>query len=206
MRAAIVAARCPHASRVAEPRSTHDEPPVRVLLLGGSQGAEALNRIMPDALALVRERLPGRTVSLTHQAGEHNIETARERYAGANDVNVLAYLDDMAEAYAQTDLAVCRAGAMTVSELAAVGVASVLIPYPYAVDDHQTANGRYLADADAAVLIPESEFDAERLADEMARLISAPRRLAEMGRRARELGFPDATEKVAAVCEEVAHA
>jgi UDP-N-acetylglucosamine--N-acetylmuramyl-(pentapeptide) pyrophosphoryl-undecaprenol N-acetylglucosamine transferase len=114
----------------------------------------------------------------------------------------LAFIDDMAAAYADADLVVCRAGAITVAEIAVAGVASVLVPFPHAVDDHQTANARFLADAGAAILLPQKEFSAERLAELLGEL--GRERLCEMAKHARLLGRPDATEAVARACMELA--
>jgi UDP-N-acetylglucosamine--N-acetylmuramyl-(pentapeptide) pyrophosphoryl-undecaprenol N-acetylglucosamine transferase len=174
--------------------------PLRLLVVGGSLGAKALNEVVPNALALLpREARP----VVIHQAGRQHADSLRAAYAVAGvQASVHAFIDDMAAAYSEADLVVCRAGATTVAELAAVGVASALVPFPYAVDDHQTVNARFLADAAAAVLIPQSELSAERL----AKLVSGfdRKRLCEMGARARSLGRPGATEAVARACVELA--
>jgi UDP-N-acetylglucosamine--N-acetylmuramyl-(pentapeptide) pyrophosphoryl-undecaprenol N-acetylglucosamine transferase len=115
------------------------------------------------------------------------------------DARLDAFIDDMADAYRWADLVLCRAGALTVAELAAVGVASILVPYPHAVDDHQTANARYLVDAGAAVLLPESEMDVARLRRELA-LLQQPQRLVEMARNARARALPQAAQTVAQAC------
>src|SRR5439155_10683619 len=139
--------------------------PLRVLVLGGSLGAQALNDVVPRALAL----LAGETPTLTHQAGAQHVNSLRRVYSAAGvPAKTFAFIEDMAAAYAETDIVVCRAGATTIAEIAAAGVASVLIPYPHAVDDHQTANARFLADAGAAVLVPQSELSPERLAKVLA--------------------------------------
>jgi UDP-N-acetylglucosamine--N-acetylmuramyl-(pentapeptide) pyrophosphoryl-undecaprenol N-acetylglucosamine transferase len=173
---------------------------LRVLVIGGSLGAKALNEVMPRALALLpRERRP----IVTHQSGAQHVESLRQAYSAVG-VQALtpAFIEDMASAYAEADLVVCRAGAITLAEIAAAGVASVLVPYPHAVDDHQTSNARFLADAGAAFLVPQSELGAERLAQLLAGFDRA--RLGEMAKRARSLGRPDATRAVAAVCAELA--
>jgi len=110
----------------------------------------------------------------------------------------------MAEVYAWADLVICRAGAMTISELAAAGVASVLVPFPYAVDDHQTANASYLSDAGAALLCPQSEITAESLAKDLQRLVTNREKILEMSNKARALAKPDATEQVADYCMQFA--
>ncbi len=176
--------------------------PLRLLVVGGSLGARALNEVVPAALALLpADARP----SVRHQSGEKQIDALRAHYAAAGlggedaRVQTVAFIDDMASAYAEADLVIARAGAMTVSELACVGVASVLVPYPHAVDDHQTTNARYLADRGAALVVAQDALDARALADLLAGLDRT--RLLEMARRARALGKPDAARDVADVCE-----
>jgi UDP-N-acetylglucosamine--N-acetylmuramyl-(pentapeptide) pyrophosphoryl-undecaprenol N-acetylglucosamine transferase len=174
--------------------------PLRLLVVGGSLGAKALNDNVPLAIArLPRDRRP----VIKHQAGAQHIEALRRAYESAGvDADAVAFIDDMAKAYAEADLVVCRAGATSVAEIAAAGVASVLVPYPHAVDDHQTTNARLLADAGAAVLLPQSELGPERLARLVLEHDRA--RLLDMARRARALGRPDAAQAVARVCEDAA--
>jgi UDP-N-acetylglucosamine--N-acetylmuramyl-(pentapeptide) pyrophosphoryl-undecaprenol N-acetylglucosamine transferase len=174
--------------------------PLRLLVVGGSLGAKALNDTVPRALALLpRERRP----SVTHQSGTQHLEALRQAYTSAGvESTTLAFIDDMAAAYADADLVVCRAGAITVAEISAAGVASVLVPFPHAVDDHQTANARFLADAGAAILLPQRELSAERLAQLLGEF--ERERLCEMAKHARSLGRPDATEAVARACMELA--
>lgn len=174
--------------------------PLRVLVVGGSLGAKALNDTVPQALALLRgERRP----QATHQSGTQHLESLRKDYAAAGvKAKTLAFVEDMAAAYADADLIVCRAGATTVAEIAAAGVASILIPFPHAVDDHQTSNARYLADAGAAILLPQNELNPEGLAKLLGEIDRG--RLCEMAKRARVLGKPDATRAVATVCLELA--
>jgi len=174
--------------------------PLRLLVVGGSLGAKALNDVVPRTLALV----PGEPRPLvTHQSGAQHAESLRRAYSAAGvSAKTPAFIEDMAAAYAEADLVVCRAGATTIAEIAAAGVASVLVPYPHAVDDHQTANARFLADAGAAVLVPQSELDAERLAGLLAGF--GRERLSEMAKLARSLGRPDATRHVAGICMELA--
>lgn len=192
----------PEIANVASPQSRYAgrNGPLRILAVGGSLGAKALNDALPAALALLP---PERRPQVTHQSGVQHAEAlaAGYRAAGVN-AHAVAFIDDMAGAYAAADLVVCRAGALTVAELAAAGVASVLVPFPHAVDDHQTLNARYLSDAGAAVLMPQRELTAERLAD----LLSALTRdgCLEMAKRARALARTDATEKVARACTELA--
>lgn len=187
----------PPAVRLAE-----RHPPLRLLVLGGSQGAEILNRVVPAAVAQLGVPCP----SIWHQSGSGHDEATQARYKErAIEARVDAFIDDMAAAYAWADLVVCRAGALTVSELAAAGVASILVPFPFAVDDHQTANARYLAEAGAAILLPQSEFGAEPLAALLGELQSRPPQLLKMSERARGLACPQATVRVAELCVELAH-
>ena len=191
----------PEITAIAAPESRYAgrSGPLRVLVVGGSLGAKALNDVVPRALAL----LTGERLLLTHQSGAQHVESLRQAYSAAGvPAATPAFIEDMAAAYAEADLVVCRAGATTVAEIAAAGVASILVPYPHAVDDHQTANARFLADAGAAVLAPQSELTAARLAGLIAGFDRA--RLCEMAKRARSLGRPDATEAVAKVCVELA--
>jgi UDP-N-acetylglucosamine--N-acetylmuramyl-(pentapeptide) pyrophosphoryl-undecaprenol N-acetylglucosamine transferase len=174
--------------------------PLRLLVVGGSLGAQALNEVVPQSLALID---PPLRPAVTHQAGQRHLDALRANYASAGvQAETVAFIDDMAARYAEADLVICRAGALTVSELAAAGVASVLVPYPHAVDDHQTHNARFLADAGAALLVQQRELSARRLADLLAGFTRD--KLAEMAVRARALAKPDAAAAVAAVCTAVA--
>jgi UDP-N-acetylglucosamine--N-acetylmuramyl-(pentapeptide) pyrophosphoryl-undecaprenol N-acetylglucosamine transferase len=170
---------------------------IRILVFGGSLGAAKLNAVVPFAIA----RLSGIGVEVRHQAGERWVDSAKKSYESAGvRANVTPFIEDMAEAYAWADLVVCRAGALTVSELAAVGVAAVLVPYPAAVDDHQTHNARYLVDEGAAVLMADREVTAERLGDELQRLCAGRGKLLAMAERARAMAKPRAAEELAEVC------
>lgn len=167
---------------------------LRVLVLGGSQGAQALNRVVPEALALVG------AIQVLHQTGAAMCAETEALYQRLGiDARVVPFIEDMAMAYRWADLAVCRAGAMTVSELAAAGLPAILVPFPYAIDDHQTQNARYLSNAGAAVLIPQSELTPERLSQELS-LVSQRQPLAEMSRRAKALAKLDAAGTVADLC------
>ena len=194
VRAAIAAVPAPEA------RFAGRSGPLRVLVVGGSLGAQALNEALPAALA----RLPAtQRPQVTHQAGAKAIDALRAAYAAVKvNADCRSFIDDMASEYAQADLVICRAGALTVAELAAVGVGSVLVPYPHAVDDHQTGNARYLADAGAARLWPQGELNAEALADWLAALTRE--RCLEMAQAARRMALTDAASKVADVCAELA--
>ena len=181
-------------------RLGHRQGALHLLVLGGSQGAEALNGTVPTALAAIAATTP---VEVWHQAGPGHLEPTQARYTG-NGVQgrVAAYIEDMAEAYAWADLVICRAGAMTIAELAAAGLAAVLVPFPHAVDDHQTHNARYLADAGAAILVPQADLSADRLAGLLRELAGSRDRLLTMAQAARSLAKPDAAERVAANCLE----
>jgi len=178
--------------------------PIRILVVGGSQGAVRLNTIVPLALAAVAQRL---ALAVRHQAGSRWQEAAERSYAAAGvRAEVTPFIDDMAAAYAWADLVICRAGALTISELAAAGVGAILVPFPAAVDDHQTANARHLVNAGAAVLIAERELTADRLADETLKLAASRDRLLVMAERARSLALPRAADELAAACLKYAEA
>ncbi|GAP67168.1 UDP-N-acetylglucosamine--N-acetylmuramyl-(pentapeptide) pyrophosphoryl-undecaprenolN-acetylglucosamine transferase [Mizugakiibacter sediminis] len=174
----------------------------RLLVLGGSQGARALNLRVPEALAkLPHERRP----EVLHQCGARGVEETRAAYAAAGvDAHVEPFIDDMASAYAWADLAVCRAGALTLAELAAAGLGAVLVPFPHAVDDHQTRNAGAAVAVGAAVLIPERELDDARLAQTLDALLADRARLVAMAQAARTLAKPDAAATIADACLEVA--
>ena len=171
---------------------------LHVLVVGGSLGARALNEVMPAAVG----QLPGsQQLQLHHQTGSADLETVRAAYAALPlDVRVDAFIDDMAAAYAWADVVICRSGALTVAELAVVGVASILVPYPYATDDHQTGNARFLSDAGAAILMPQETLSAEKLATLLGDFSEQRDRLLEMACRAHELAMPDAARRVAEHC------
>jgi len=183
-----------------ETRMTARAGRLHVLVVGGSLGAQVLNETVPRALAQLDS---GARPSVTHQSGEAHIEALREHYRRAGiEAELVPFIDDMAARYASADVVICRAGASTVAELAAAGVASVLVPYPHAVDDHQTSNARFLSDRGAAVLVPQREFTAEKL----AALLSGFTReaLARMAAAARAVAKPSATREVAEACMELA--
>ena len=174
--------------------------PLRVLVVGGSLGATALNDIVPQAIAKIDS--VGRPV-ITHQSGSKQIEALCANYMKAGvKAELLPFNDDMAQRYAQADLVICRAGALTIAELAAAGVGSVLVPFPFAVDDHQTRNAAFLADAGAAVLIPQRDLTPERLAELLQSM--SRERLLVMASKARALAKPDATRVVAEACAALA--
>ncbi len=169
----------------------------RLLVVGGSLGAAVLNEQVPAALAeLGQQQQP----EVWHQTGSGHIDEARKAYDAVGvEVRLDAFIEDMSAAYQWADLVLCRAGALTVAELAAVGVASILVPYPYAVDDHQTANAHHLVDAGAAVLMPQSHMTPQRLGEQL-KLLQQPERLIAMARHAREKAKPEAAQRVADIC------
>jgi len=172
--------------------------PLRILVVGGSLGAQALNESVPKALALMSER-----PQVVHQAGEKHLDALRKHYAEAGvKGELVAFIDDMARRYAEADLVICRAGAVTIAELSAGGMASILVPFPHAVDDHQTANGKFLADHGAALLIQQRDLTPQKLAETIQGLDRG--RLLDMARKARALGKPDAARVVAQRCMSIA--
>ncbi|NLG75589.1 MAG: undecaprenyldiphospho-muramoylpentapeptide beta-N-acetylglucosaminyltransferase [Xanthomonadaceae bacterium] len=193
-----IAAIAPPAQRFAE-RSGR----LRVLIFGGSQGAARLNAVVPAAFAMIDA---AERPAIIHQAGERHLDVAREMYAKHGvQADVRAFIDDMAEAYAWADLVICRAGALTVSEIAAAGLGAVFVPFAAAVDDHQTRNAKFLVDAEAAVLIPEAELTPLRLYEVLRGLLTAGReKLADMAARARTLAITDADVRLADACIDAA--
>ena len=175
-----------------------DDQPIHVLVVGGSLGAQALNQMVPQALAQLP---PEQRPQVRHQAGGKNLDDASKHYAAAGvAADVTAFIEDMAEAYAWADLVICRAGALTVAELAAAGVAALLVPFPHAVDDHQTAYGKYLADNGAALLVQQRELTPEKLAAILQDLGTDRAKLRQMSIASRQLAKPYATAQVAAIC------
>jgi len=198
---------------------------LRLLVLGGSLGARALNDIMPPMLGLLPTDM---AIQVRHQAGQRNIDAARQAYAACagfspENIKVEPFIDDMAAAYGWADLVLCRAGALTVAELAAAGVAAILVPFPHAVDDHQSRNAAWLADTGAAILVPQSDLTPAGLAGQLCQLwqpgenvgvdeTGEPvamrperQRLFRMAIKARAMACRDAAEQVALACLEVAH-
>lgn len=187
---------------------TEEERPLRVLVLGGSLGAVALNTVMPAVLKLFDEvDMP----HIMHQTGGKNLEATAQFYLAQKitlneEHQLLPFIDDMPAAYSWADVVICRAGATTVSELAIAGLPSVLVPYPHAVDDHQTRNAKWLADAGAAVLLPQQEMTAERIFSILGNFSRSRELLATMSAAANALAKPEATVKVATICMEMCDA
>ena len=187
-------------ARIAAPQERYAarSGPLRLLVVGGSLGAQALNQCLPKALALLEPR-----PSVVHQSGERNLDSLMAGYAAAGvEGELVPFIEDMARRYAECDLVICRAGAITVAELCAAGMAGVLVPFPHAVDDHQTANARFLADRGAAVLLPQSELAPARLAGLIRSLDRTA--LQAMAEKARSLGKPHAAGILAQRCMEMA--
>lgn len=171
--------------------------PLRILVLGGSLGAKALNDVVPRALALMPE--PARP-KVTHQSGEKQIDELRANYAAARvQAELTPFIDDTAQAFADADLVICRAGASTVTEIAAVGAAAVFVPFPFAVDDHQTTNARFLVDQGGGWLVPQKEFTPDWLA-RMLQTAERPSLLAAAV-AARKMAKIGATQGIVAACE-----
>ena len=175
--------------------------PLRLLVMGGSLGAKALNERVPQALAQID---PAVRPEIWHQGGR-TVEVARAAYAaGGIDARVDDFISQVDEAYAWADLVVCRAGAMTVAELAAAGCAALLVPFPYAVDDHQTRNGEFLVQAGAAEMIQERDLDIATLQQALRRLLGDRASLQRMAEQARAAAQPDSLARITEICLEVA--
>ena len=213
-----------------EARGVGEHKPVRLLVLGGSLGALAINQLVPAALARLQPGAAGEDSSragpapanqdsvaaspageksrqlftVRHQCGRNHLDITRQGYADAGvDAGIEPFIGDMAAAYAWADFIICRAGALTVSELAAAGVGALLIPFPAAIDDHQTVNGQWLVNGGAAILIQQRELSAERLAEELQALADNPGKMRTMADNARKLAITDAARRVADRCLEV---
>ncbi|MEY2770560.1 MAG: UDP-N-acetylglucosamine--N-acetylmuramyl-(pentapeptide) pyrophosphoryl-undecaprenol, partial [Pseudomonadota bacterium] len=171
---------------------------LRVLVVGGSLGAQALNQTVPQALALLA---PDQRPLVTHQSGARQIDALRQAYAEAGvEAELTPFIEDTASAYAQADLVICRAGASTVTELAAVGAAAILVPFPHAVDDHQTVNARYLSEQGAGWLLPQTDLTAAGLAQRLLTLDRAT--LQATAERAHALRQTEATTQIVAACKD----
>lgn len=179
-----------------ERRLARHDGPMHLLVLGGSQGARALNDALPRAIASI----PGTPLQVRHQCGAALEAEARAAYASAGvEASIEPFIADMADAYAWADLVVCRAGALTLAEVCAVGVGSLLVPFPAAVDDHQTRNAEYLVERGAACLVPQGDDLDTRLARELARLAGDPDVRLAMATAARAIATPEAADRVAQI-------
>ncbi|WP_160152828.1 undecaprenyldiphospho-muramoylpentapeptide beta-N-acetylglucosaminyltransferase [Microbulbifer sp. ALW1] len=174
--------------------------PLRLLVLGGSLGAVAINELVPQALAKMDA---SKRPQVIHQAGQRHLDVAKEAYENAGvEAEVVPFIADMAAAYGQADLVICRSGALTVSEIAAAGLGAIMVPFPFAIDDHQTKNGEWLAQAGAAKVIQQDALDPDQLAAMLESLFADPDKLLAMAEAARRVAKPDATDRVLAVCRE----
>jgi UDP-N-acetylglucosamine--N-acetylmuramyl-(pentapeptide) pyrophosphoryl-undecaprenol N-acetylglucosamine transferase len=183
-----------------EQRFAQRSGPLQVLVVGGSLGARALNTVVPQALALIPE---AQRPVVIHQAGEKQIDELRANYAAAQvQATLTPFIDNTAQAFADADLVVCRAGASTVTEIAAVGAAAVFVPFPFAVDDHQTTNARFLVNQGGGWLMPQTEMTPERLADLLQKTERTT--LIQRGLAAQKMQKLKATDAVVAACEELA--
>ncbi|WP_281648892.1 undecaprenyldiphospho-muramoylpentapeptide beta-N-acetylglucosaminyltransferase [Parendozoicomonas sp. Alg238-R29] len=174
---------------------------LRLLVLGGSRGAVAINECVPKALAVMGRSAP----EVWHQAGASNLEETRALYKSVGvEGRVDPFIDDMATAYGWADLVLCRSGALTVAELANAGKPAILVPYPWHKDQQQLRNGRYLVDNDAAVLLEQKHMTEHTLAEKLSELSAHPEKVQAMSENARACAHPDATVRVATICQEVA--
>ena len=176
--------------------TTPDTRGISVLIFGGSQGASFLNQNVPEAVHRFRQAHPDVQLTVTHQTGRHDEAATRERYEDlglASLVEVLPYIDDMPGAYAAADVAICRAGALTVAEVTAVGLPCLLVPFPYAADNHQQANAQVLVDGGAGHMVVQSEWQTEEVAAWLGRIATNPEERVRMAQSARRLARPDAT-------------
>ncbi len=173
---------------------------LNVLVVGGSLGAQAINECLPQALFCMPQEIEPKVI---HQTGKKHFADVQELYHSAGiTAEVKPFLDDMAHYYAWADVVICRAGALTVAELAAAGVASILIPFPFAVDDHQTGNAKFLSDKGAAILMPQTELTPRRLVEVLEEMTRE--KALGMAQAARALAQPAAAQRVAQVCKELA--
>ena len=169
--------------------------PLRILVIGGSLGAKTLNEVIPKALQRLAKN---EKVEVLHQCGEKHLKATQDLYRQCDiDAEIKAFITDMSEAFVWSDLVICRAGALTVAELSAAGIASILVPFPFAVDDHQFVNASFLERAGAALLVRDDAFTAEWLSQQLQEFIDHRERLLQMACQARSVAYSDATEQVA---------
>ncbi|NVK21009.1 MAG: undecaprenyldiphospho-muramoylpentapeptide beta-N-acetylglucosaminyltransferase [Kangiellaceae bacterium] len=186
----------------ANERIKDKEGSINILIVGGSRGAAVFNERLPETMNIVND---GLYLDVRHQCGKGNSQAVNERYNNGTNQRlnfcVTEFIEDMAEAYAWADLVICRAGALTVAEVAMAGCAAIFVPYPHAVDDHQTHNARYLADQGAAVIIQQHDLSEQVLAQNITALANNKQHIIDMAQKARSLAKPNATQEVAAYCE-----
>ncbi|MFT2109844.1 undecaprenyldiphospho-muramoylpentapeptide beta-N-acetylglucosaminyltransferase [Marinomonas sp. 2405UD68-3] len=172
--------------------------PLRVLVVGGSLGAKAINDVIPDVLNGWDEL---QRLDVWHQTGGNNYSSVVAQYSSYGiESRVEPYIENMEGAYYWSDLVVCRAGAMTVSELSLLGLPSILVPYPHAIDDHQTVNAKYLEQCQAAILIPQKELTVEKITSLFKEFVNDREQLQKMGENAKKMSFPNATQDVVSQC------
>ncbi|ODB36761.1 undecaprenyldiphospho-muramoylpentapeptide beta-N-acetylglucosaminyltransferase [Pseudoalteromonas sp. BMB] len=180
--------------------------PLNLLIVGGSLGAKALNETVPEGLKLLQQQVASIGLNIRHQSGKHNQDDTQQRYESAGiNAEVSEFIHDMDAAYAWADLVICRAGALTVSEIAAAGKTAIFVPFPHAVDDHQTANAQFLVSAGAAFILQQTALTPEMLATTLQPLVIEPQKIATMAAKARQCGKSEATAKVAQICTELSN-
>lgn len=186
-------------------QTRHGTDQINVLVVGGSRGALALNRVLPTCAQFLLDN----QFRVWHQTGKGKLEQALSEYneegvdVDGEKLRVEEFIHDMDAAYAWADIVICRSGALTVSELACAGLPSILVPYPFAVDDHQTANAKYLVDSGAAVLLPQSELDTEELIRHLEKFKADPKLLVKMSDSAKKAGHPQSTEVIGDICQKI---
>lgn len=192
-----------------ESTTTAERPTLNVLIIGGSRGARALNETLPHAIEALMQMQSELNLHVWHQTGPADELSVQQSYQAlkisAASVKVVAYIEEVTDAYQWADVMVCRAGAMTVSELSAAGLPAVFVPFPHHVDDHQTVNAKFLVDAGAAVLMPQSELTGDALAAKLKQLAASPEILINMSKAAQALHKPDAAVVVADALQEARH-
>ncbi|WP_026377395.1 undecaprenyldiphospho-muramoylpentapeptide beta-N-acetylglucosaminyltransferase [Aestuariibacter salexigens] len=183
------------------PASDAPHTPLRLLIIGGSLGAKILNYTLPGVIARLAD------IEVRHQCGKDNsqaVSAAYQQYVGQRNVwHAVDFVDDMASAYQWADLIICRAGALTVAELAVAGKAAIYVPLPHAVDDHQTFNARSLSDAGAGILMPQHEMNEDKLVEVIQALQAAPQKIVAMSQQARRLGKRGVADNIASLCEQL---
>ena len=189
-------------------RFANRQGPTRILVLGGSRGALALNQLIPEALAMIDvEARP----LIIHQTGKAHLQITQDAYKrqgleiNSQHLEVTSFIEKMEDAYSWADFVICRAGALTITELTSIGLGALLVPFPYAIDDHQTSNGKLLVNCGAAKLVQERDLTPQALASPISNFSNAPDRCLSMASAARSVAKNDAADRVAAVCLEVAH-
>ncbi len=187
-------------------RVNQEQHGVKILVVGGSLGAEIFNKKIPTTMNVIND---GLNIQVKHQAGRDKAEAVDAAYQACTndrvDAEVIEFIDEMSTAYQWADIVICRAGALTVAEVAMAGACAIFVPFPHAVDDHQTHNARYLSDEGAALIIQQHDLSEARLADQITALANNKQHLITMANKARELSTPEATEEVASFCIKAAN-